>query len=98
MKASTALLPERSAGDEVAADGPTHVMIVTPALELGAADAGAVELTRLLHRAGKRVTVVSRAGRRVADVTRLGGRFVPLNVASPNPMLMLRNAAVLRGI
>jgi glycosyltransferase involved in cell wall biosynthesis len=71
-------------------------MIVTPTLDLGAADAAAVALTRTLTGAGRRVTVVSRAGRRVADVIKAGGRFAPLNVASLNPALMLRNASVLR--
>jgi glycosyltransferase involved in cell wall biosynthesis len=71
-------------------------MIVTPALDVGAADAGAVELTHILSSVGKQVTVVSRAGRRVADVMQAGGRFVPLNVASRNPALILRNATVLR--
>jgi adenine/guanine phosphoribosyltransferase-like PRPP-binding protein len=51
-----------------------------------------VELTRTLGG----VTVVSRAGRLVADVTNAGARFVPLNVDSVNPVLMLRNAATLR--
>jgi glycosyltransferase involved in cell wall biosynthesis len=77
-------------------DRPGHVMIVTPTLDVGAADAGAVELTRILRGAGKRVTVVSRAGRLVADVNNAGARFVPLNVATPNPVLMLLNAGVLR--
>ena len=39
--------------------------------------------------------VVSRAGRLVADVTAAGGEFVPLDVASTNPAVMLRNTAVL---
>jgi glycosyltransferase involved in cell wall biosynthesis len=73
-----------------------HVMIVTPTLDVGAADAGAVELTRILRNAGHSVTVVSRAGRLVADVTNAGGRFVPLNVDTLNPMVILRNAAALR--
>jgi glycosyltransferase involved in cell wall biosynthesis len=73
-----------------------HVMIVTPTLDVGAADAGAVELTRILCGESHRVTVVSRAGRLVADVTNGGGRFFPLNVESRNPALILRNAATLR--
>ena len=58
----------------------------------GAADAGAVELVRILASAGFRTIVVSRAGRLVADVTTAGGEFVPLDVSSNNPLLMLRNA------
>ena len=47
------------------------------------------------RQAGHRAIVVSRAGRLVADVTAAGGEFVPLDVASNNPIVMLRNAAVL---
>ena len=68
------------------------VLVVTPTLDVGAADAGAVELVRILASAGFRIIVVSRAGRLVADVTAVGGEFVPLDVSSNNPFLMLRNA------
>jgi glycosyltransferase involved in cell wall biosynthesis len=71
------------------------VLIVVPTLDVGAADAGAVELVRILARAGFRTVVVSRAGRLVADVTAAGGEFVPLDVSSNNPLLMLRNAVKL---
>src|ERR1044071_1604527 len=71
------------------------VLIVVPTLDVGAADAGAVDLARILSAAGHRVTVVSRAGRLVADVTAAGGEFVPLNVSSNNPIVMLRNAVTL---
>ena len=71
------------------------VLIVVPTLDAGAADTGAVELVRILKSAGHRAIVVSRAGRLVADVTAAGGEYIPLNVASKNPLLMLRNALVL---
>ncbi len=71
------------------------VLIVVPTLDVGAADAGAVELVRILAGAGHRVTVVSRAGRLVADVTAAGGEFVPLDVSSNNPIVILRNVAIL---
>ena len=71
------------------------VLIVTPTLDGGAADAGAVELTRILCHAGHRAIVVSQAGRLVADVTAAGGTFVPLDVATNNPAVMLRNAFTL---
>jgi glycosyltransferase involved in cell wall biosynthesis len=74
---------------------PITVLIVTPSLEVGAADAGAVELTRVLAKSGNRAIVASRAGRLVADVTAAGAEFVPLDLASNNPMVMLRNTAVL---
>src|SRR5665213_4061229 len=74
---------------------PITVLIVTPTLNAGAADVGAVELVHILKRAGHRAIVVSRAGRLVADITAAGAEFVPLNVASKNPLRMLRNAMVL---
>lgn len=74
---------------------PITVLIVVPTLDVGAADVGAVELVRILKGAGHRAIVVSRAGRLVADVTAAGGEFVPLNVASKNPIVMLRSAVAL---
>ncbi|HET8972129.1 MAG TPA: glycosyltransferase [Pseudolabrys sp.] len=68
------------------------VLVVAPTLDVGAADTGAVELVRILASAGFRVIVVSRAGRLVTDITAAGGEFVPLDVSSNNPFLMLRNA------
>jgi glycosyltransferase involved in cell wall biosynthesis len=74
---------------------PITVLIVAPSLEVGAADAGAVELVRALADSGNRAIVASRAGRLVADVTAAGAEFVPLDLASNNPMVMLHNTAVL---
>jgi len=71
------------------------VMIVVPSLDGGTADAGAVELTQILCAAGHRAIVVSRAGRLVADVTAASAKFVALDVASNNPVTVLRNAGVL---
>jgi glycosyltransferase involved in cell wall biosynthesis len=71
------------------------VLIVAPSLETGAADTGAVELVRALAQSGSRVIVASRAGRLVADVAAAGGEFMPLDLASNNPVVMLRNTAVL---
>ena len=71
---------------------PTAVLVVVPTLDVGAADAGAVELVRILASAGFSTIVVSRAGRLVADITAAGGEFIPLDVSSNNPLLMLRNA------
>lgn len=77
------------------ARAPIGVLIVVPTLDVGAADAGAVELTRILSQAGHRAIVVSQPGRLVADITAAGGEFVALDVASNNPITMLRNAVVL---
>src|SRR6478736_3602658 len=98
MSSLPAPIPEASAQSHVvvrkvqAALNPIAVLVVVPTLDGGAADAGAVELVRILASAGFRAIVVSRAGRLVADVTAVGGEFVPLDVSSNNPLLMLRNA------
>ena len=74
---------------------PITVLIVVPTLDGGAADAGALELVRILCQAGHRAIVVSRAGRLVADVAAVGGEFVALDAGTNNPIAMLRNALVL---
>jgi len=78
-----------------AARDPITVLIVVPTLDGGAADAGALELVRILGKAGHRAIVASRAGRLVADVTAAGGEFVPLDVGTNNPIAMLRNIVAL---
>ena len=70
-------------------------MIAVPTLDVGAAEIGAVELVRILHSAGHRAIVVARAGRLLADITAAGAEFVPLDVASKNPFVMLRNTLVM---
>lgn len=79
-----------------AARDPIAVLIVVPTLDGGAADAGALELVRILSHAGHRAIVASRAGRLVADVTAAGGEFVALDVGTNNPIVMLRNVAALK--
>jgi glycosyltransferase involved in cell wall biosynthesis len=89
-----------SSGVRQAAHEHSHnairVLIVAPALEAGAADAGAVELTRVLQHAGHHAIVVSNAGRLVADINAAGAEFVPLDVATTNPIRILRNVFALR--
>jgi glycosyltransferase involved in cell wall biosynthesis len=74
---------------------PITVIIVAPTLDTGAADAGAAGLVRILTDAGHHPIVVSRAGRLVADVVACGGEFIPLDVASNNPIVILRNTVML---
>jgi glycosyltransferase involved in cell wall biosynthesis len=71
------------------------VAIVVPNLQAGAAEAGAVELVRILAVAGHRPIVVSHGGRMEDEVAAAGAELVRLNVASKNPFVMLRNAAAL---
>jgi len=80
------------------AQNPITVLIVVPTLDAGAADVGALGLVRILKQAGHRAIVASQAGRLVADVTGAGGEFVPLDLASNNPLRILRNAAALNRI
>jgi glycosyltransferase involved in cell wall biosynthesis len=92
---SDAIPSENSSPAPDAAIDRFAVLIVVPTLDGGAADAGAVELVRILSGAGHRAIVASRAGRLVADVTAAGGEFVPLDVSRNNPISILRNAVVL---
>lgn len=98
MSSLPAPVPEPNAQPRVVpkatelAPGSMAVLVVVPTLDVGAADAGAVELVRILAGAGYRAIVVSRAGRLVADVTAAGGEFIALDVSSNNPVMILRNA------
>ena len=80
----------------LAANASITVLVIVPTLDGGASDAGAVELVRILAAAGHSTVLVSRAGRLAADVTTAGGEFVPLDVSSNNPVVILRNAIILR--
>ena len=77
---------------------PLTVLIAVPTLDAGAADEGAIELVRMLARAGHRPIVVSRGGRRQDDVTAAGGEFIRRNMASKNPLVMLGNCVALARI
>ncbi|MFZ0845119.1 MAG: glycosyltransferase, partial [Pseudolabrys sp.] len=74
---------------------PITALIVVPTLDGGAADAGALELVRILGGAGHHAIVASCPGRLVADVTAAGGEFVALDTATNNPLVILRNAGLL---
>jgi glycosyltransferase involved in cell wall biosynthesis len=75
--------------------GALTVLIVVPTLQAGAAAAGAVELVRILSSAGHQPLVVSSGGRMAEDVAAAGGECIWLDVASSNPVIMLRNAFAL---
>jgi len=85
----------RAEPERQAATDPQCVLIVVPTLDGGAADAGAVELVRILASAGYHPIVAACAGRLVVDVTAAGGEFIALNTTTRNPLTMLRNAGVL---
>jgi glycosyltransferase involved in cell wall biosynthesis len=71
---------------------PLTVLIAVPTLHAGAADAGAVELVRILTAAGHKAIVVSAGGGLVDAATAAGGHCIKLDMASRNPIVMLRNA------
>jgi glycosyltransferase involved in cell wall biosynthesis len=72
-----------------------RVLIVVPSVHAGAADVGAVELARILAAAGHRPIVVASGGRLVPDIAAVGADFIAMDVASQNPITMLRNALAL---
>lgn len=77
---------------------PLTVLIATPTLHAGAADAGAVQLARILASAGHKAIVVSSGGRMVGEVTATGATFIPMNVDSTNPLAIIRNALAMARI
>ena len=87
--------PNSAPAARIVAIDPLSVLIAVPTLDAGAADAGALELIRILATAGHKPIVVARGGRLVADVAASGGEFIALDMASNNPFLMLRNAIAL---
>jgi len=77
---------------------PLTALIATPTLEAGAADAGVIELVRILSSAGHEPLVVSAGGRLVRDAEAAGATCITLRMASRNPLTMLRNAFALKRI
>ncbi len=86
----------RSGGEVLTFTRPLSVLIVVPTLHAGAADAGAIDLARILGDGGHRVIVVSQGGRLEADVAAAGAEFIHLDVASQNPARMLKAALALK--
>lgn len=77
---------------------PLTVLIVVPSLQAGAADHGVIDLVRILAAAGNRPIVLSSGGRMETEIAALGGEFIRADVASKNPLVMMRNAAIMRHI
>ena len=95
----TAATPNtRSTGEVLAFARPLTVLVVVPTLHAGAADAGAIDLARILKTGGHRVIVASRGGRLEDEIDLLGAEFVRLDVESNNPLVMLRAAFALARI
>jgi len=87
---------ERMPGEVVAFTRPLTVLILAPTLHAGAADAGAVDLVRILRRNGHRAIVASNGGRLEGEIGALGADFVRLDVADFNPIFIARAALALK--
>jgi glycosyltransferase involved in cell wall biosynthesis len=97
------LAPRQASDSSIAAVAPASVsatgltvLIAVPAIDVGAADEGALELARMLGMAGHRAIIVGGGGRLERDVAACGAEWVRLNTASRNPLVMVRNAFVLK--
>src|ERR1041384_6425882 len=88
----------QKAGEVIAFSRPLTVLVLAPTLHAGAADAGAVDLVRVLRGAGHRVLVASNGGRLEDDVTGAGAEFIRLDVADFNPIFIARAAFALTRI
>jgi glycosyltransferase involved in cell wall biosynthesis len=104
--AATATAAATASGDEertrsslparpALSDHSLTALIAVPTLQAGAADNGVLDLVRILAAAGHNPIVVSGGGRLAAEVTAAGATCMTLNMASRNPLVMLRNAYVL---
>ena len=98
VEATAAMPAVRSTGEVLAFARPLTVLVVVPTLHAGAADAGAIDLVRILKNGGHRVIVVSRGGRLEDEIDLLDAEFVRLDVESNNPLVMLRSAFALARI
>src|SRR6185436_277699 len=85
----------RPSGDVVAFARPLTALILVPTLHAGAADAGAIDLVRILRRNGHRAIVVSNGGRLESEIAATGAELVRLDMASLNPIVMFRCALAL---
>ncbi len=77
---------------------PLSILMVVPTLQAGAADVGVIDLVRILVSAGHRAIVVSSGGRLQPQLVAAGGEFIFADMASKNPLRILRNASLLRGL
>jgi glycosyltransferase involved in cell wall biosynthesis len=78
-----------------AASRPLTVLITVPTLEVGAADLGTIDLTRMLTQGGHYPIIASSGGRLEPAVKLAGGEFIRLDTASQNPFTIARNGLTL---
>lgn len=88
----------KTGGEVVAFSRPLSVLVLAPTLHAGAADAGALDLVRILRGAGHKVIVASNGGRLEDDATEAGAASIRLDVADFNPIFIARAAFALRSV
>jgi glycosyltransferase involved in cell wall biosynthesis len=88
----------KAGGEVVAFSRPLTALVLAPTLHAGAADAGALDLVRILRGAGHRVLIASNGGRLEDEVTEAGAEFIRLDVADFNPIFIARAALALRRV
>ncbi len=74
------------------------VLQVIPALEIGGAERGTIDVAAALVNAGCRALVVSEGGRMVPDLEAVGAEHIVKPMASKNPLQMALNVSTLRQI
>ncbi|MEM7006280.1 MAG: glycosyltransferase family 4 protein [Pseudomonadota bacterium] len=68
------------------------ILQVIPELSAGGAERTVIEMTEAIKEAGGRALVASEGGRLVKDLHAAGGEHFSLQLASKNPVVILRNA------
>ena len=71
---------------------------ITPALDTGGVEQTTLDIARAVTAAGGRALVASRGGRMEDELARRGGELVRLDMATKNPLTMLRNARALERV
>jgi len=74
------------------------VLQVIPALEIGGAERGTIDVAAALVKAGWRALVISEGGRMVPDLEAVGAEHIVKPMASKNPLQMAMNVRTLRQI
>ncbi|MHA1518398.1 MAG: glycosyltransferase [Alphaproteobacteria bacterium] len=74
------------------------ILQVVPRLDSGGSEQSTIEIADALSRAGATALVASEGGRLVQRLKDVGGEFIPLPLASKNPLTILSNARRLAGI
>lgn len=73
-------------------------MQVLPALSVGGAEQGCIDIHTALIAAGCHSIIVTSGGEREAEAKRAGGTIINLPVKSKNPLIILRNTTRLKNI